>query len=333
MAKKAVHQHYIPQLLLRGFSEGPGGGDSKIWVFRRGVEPFYTSTRNVGGERFFYADPAENPVETELAAREAALSRALVEIRADRRISTDLIPAVCELVGQMAARTKNVRQGFAIAGETTIRDALGAMLGSAKFEREVQTKVAEKLQSQGTSLPPDFISRFTASGMSAFRDDFDRRGGIDRLLDEVDVQRTTQTAQVRMLRERLTSIGDRFQTLHWEVLAAKEAAFILGDVGPIAMRRRKKGARPAVMFSPRHDLIVLPVADSVAVVGGAESYSVEEVNIDRLNSWSVKLSLEFFVSRTNGSRERTLQTVLGSEAECWVTEPRRQYKRRLDRLK
>lgn len=326
MANKTVQQHYVPQLLLRGFSDERDPEEAKVWVFRRQSSPFRASPRNIGGERYFYADPDDSPVEAELAARESVIAKTLAEIRANREIPVGGGAILAELAGQLVARTKNAREGLATAGETTMRDALRYALTPEILQREVKKTVEEKLAAKGIYLPSNILLRLTRGAVPSFLAELEVRGGIDKLLEGVDIPAAAKNAQVQTLLRNLNAIGDRFKTLHWRLSTAKDCSFILGDAGPIAVRRRKKGAKPGVMFSAEHDLLVLPISDSLAIVGGKEAFSLEELNIDRLNASAAKLSAEFFVSRTNQPRDRALHQVLGLDLDSWVKEPRRSYR-------
>jgi hypothetical protein len=329
MANKTVHQHYIPQLLLRGFCTERDPENAKVWVFRRQSAPFLTSTRNIGGERYFYADPDDSSVEADLAEREGVIAKAVAKIRSDRKIPDGYGAILAELAGQMVARTKSVREGLATAGETTMRDALEVALRPEELQRRVKRTVEAKLATQGVHLPPDVLRRITRSAIPSFLAGIKEHGGIERLIEGVDIAATAKNAQVQALSKNLAAVGDRFEALRWRLMTSKDFSFILGDAVPIALKRRKRGAKPGIMFSADHDLLVLPVSDSLAIVGGKGDFSPEELNLDRLNTSTAKLSAEFFVSRTNQPRDRALQQVLGLDLDFWVKEPRRRYRKNL----
>jgi hypothetical protein len=49
-----VNSHYLPQLLLKGFSFRQKGNNFYVHVYRKGCLPFQSTTRGVGTERDFY---------------------------------------------------------------------------------------------------------------------------------------------------------------------------------------------------------------------------------------------------------------------------------------
>lgn len=50
-------QHFIPQALLRGFGVTKGKA-TRVYVFRKGQEPYRSSTEGVAAQRDFYSEPS-----------------------------------------------------------------------------------------------------------------------------------------------------------------------------------------------------------------------------------------------------------------------------------
>lgn len=48
-------QHYIPQCLLKGFKIPGKGKTAKVWVFKKGQQPYISSIKDVAAERYFYS--------------------------------------------------------------------------------------------------------------------------------------------------------------------------------------------------------------------------------------------------------------------------------------
>lgn len=317
MANKTVNQHYLPQLLLRGFAEDMGEKDSPVWVFRNGTQPFRTNPRNVGAERFFYADPDESPLEAELGRRETVLAAVVSAIREERRIPKGSETLLAELVGQMAVRNKHLREGFATAGEITARAAIDAVMEPEQLRRQARKALREKAAEFGVTIPAEQLERVAARFEPDFQEALKPLGGFTGMLDSLDFGAMVKKAQVDVLEEKLLDAGKRFESLRWQLLVGPGQSFVLGDVGPVALARRKRTAKPGVMFSPEHDLIALPLSDSVALVGGLENFGLEEINVERLNAAAAKLSGEFFVARENRPRERQLHSILGKDFKIW----------------
>jgi hypothetical protein len=51
-------QHFIPQALQRGFGVAKGK-KTQVYVFKKGQEPYYSSTEGVAAQRDFYSEPSD----------------------------------------------------------------------------------------------------------------------------------------------------------------------------------------------------------------------------------------------------------------------------------
>jgi hypothetical protein len=74
-------QHFIPQLLQRGFSARQLRKGHQVVVFRRGQQPFQTNTRNSFVEKDFYGPPSAAVVDTLITDEEARLGPFLLLAR------------------------------------------------------------------------------------------------------------------------------------------------------------------------------------------------------------------------------------------------------------
>ena len=50
-------QHFIPQALQRGFGVAKGK-KTQVYVFKKGQEPYHSSTEGVAAQRDFYSEPS-----------------------------------------------------------------------------------------------------------------------------------------------------------------------------------------------------------------------------------------------------------------------------------
>ena len=293
-----------------------------MWVFRGGSEPFPTNPRNIGAERFFYADPDRSSVEADLAGRETLLSTVVGEIRRSCSLPAGSEALLAELVGQLMFRSKNLREGFAIAAEATVRDAFDTVMARKSLRREARKALIREAEKLGMEIPAAALEQMARSSESDLERFLASVGGLTGLLETVDLPKTVKRAQVTALEERLHSVGERLNSLCWRPLITRDCTLVLGDVGPVALARTKKAAKPGAMFSSKHDLIVLPLSDSVALVGGVDDFGVEEVNVERLNAAAARLSSEFLVARANRPQERHLHRILGKDFRVWQEVPR-----------
>lgn len=52
-------QHFIPQLVQRGFAAAKGRKSTQVYVFSKGKQPYLTATDRVAAQRDFYSPPSD----------------------------------------------------------------------------------------------------------------------------------------------------------------------------------------------------------------------------------------------------------------------------------
>ncbi|GKS86101.1 hypothetical protein AVMA1855_18135 [Acidovorax sp. SUPP1855] len=113
-------QHFIPQALQRGFGQAKGK-KTQVYVFKKGSEPYLSSTEGVAAQRDFYSEPSdEETLDDRITKYEKlVLSPAVTALResplgpvdALARYSVgDGMPKLCWLRGR--ARAKRGRSGL-----------------------------------------------------------------------------------------------------------------------------------------------------------------------------------------------------------------------------
>jgi len=92
---------------------------------------------------------------------------------------------------------------------------------------------------------------------------------------------------------------------------------ILGDVGLIAYDKDGDRFKPGMTYNHEgNEYLLLPIDSRTLIVGSINSNHFE-VDDERTNVASSRLSEQFFISSTNSAKELYLYEFLGSEFEKW----------------
>ena len=120
-------QHYIPQVLLRGFGKRGKGKAVQVTVYSRDHGVFTTATDGVAAQRYFYSElPANNETETlddKITVYESWLAKIIAEFR-DTTPGHAVDPAkAAEMVTHLCVRQAHIRDSFASATEQLLHGA------------------------------------------------------------------------------------------------------------------------------------------------------------------------------------------------------------------
>ena len=325
--------HQVPQFLMKGFASriiSKQKGDAVfVWTYRKGIEPFESSTVDVGVEKKFYQEGKLN-VDPEITELEGPFATCLNEIRRspDGYRVTD--STFIEFIVHLTARTKHVRDTF-ISGGGFLADGLLAYLSDnwreyfrryfAKNREEVKDKLEKSLQEKNASAfhkakARQLVNSLTPKAMVQL---IERTGNYDlwfpvvRQYMAAELNDVVKQAHIKSLLSGLVSEPrvEHFQKFYWFVRRSSET-LILGDVCCLFMidsKFKSLGGR-----QDNIQIIYLPIASDCVVVGNIID-ELPSINPSELNEASAKVSRDYFVSKERSPEMIRLQALLGSQSE------------------
>jgi len=330
LMQQTVNQHYLPQLLLRGFGQHDGAKKRKhrkwlVTVCKKGGGPYEDETKNVGVERYFYEKDSNGLVEKALRTREDRYARLIRKILRDKRVDRNQSALLAELFATLAARTKHTRYQFTEIGRTLFDHALEKTVRAdlrkdPAFMQQAVTKTREYLAQSGISVPNHVIGSLVRDNY----DEFMATAGLptmNHLRDIVAFEGMTRDAQAKTLTAKPRDVLYRYQYMEWSIWEGAGQGFILGDGGPIALRESTNEYAPAVFVS-NDDVVrvVLPVDAGHAIIGIPLGANIVPLDVNRLNLSSPKLSREFVVAASAAPLTKELIVAIGEENRCWESE-------------
>jgi hypothetical protein len=101
--------------------------------------------------------------------------------------------------------------------------------------------------------------------------------------------------------------------LIWSVETYPQGTFILGDLGPVAAISESIDLQAPLKAGSSLEYLFLPVSSQYILIGKKEA-GCRDFTPDEINTASVELSREFFVSDSNTEREMNYSLKLGKRS-------------------
>lgn len=314
-------QHFVPRLLLKGFAHRVKGGNYYTFEFRKGAKPHEVNIINVGVARDFYGRTHDSDIEETLSLREAEYASVVQKLR-DGRIDPDQKPLVDDLVTNLIIRTKNVRDGFTEMGSQMF-DSFERVIADAQNRAKVERKIIEgvledpQIKSFLALLPRALRQGIFLQALSVVAPN--PVSTFQKLLQlarpHVDFKQAARGAQLRALAldGALLERRESLKPLLWSIFRLPEGAFVLGDLGPVARFSGCPDLQSPIRSGRTPEAIFLPIAKQCLLVGRPDGVA-ETVDVETVNTASVELSRDLFVSSTNTERELNYLKRLGRQA-------------------
>lgn len=328
-------QHYIPQSVQRAFEALRTGTKSQVLVFRKGKEPYVTSTEGSAAERDFYSNPlvdGEDALDDKITDFENEhLTAMLRELRVTKCGPVDSELAAIT-VAHLAFRTAHLRGSMQTVADNAVeqmkaliddRDAIRRFVGvdAATSDSRLAERVREDLSELGLDAWPqkdrNAIERMV---MFRVRERFD-----DLFLQSQNSLRTALASlgnivpgsiakgHARVLSESLVP-PERvkvLRTLEWEVIPADDAQcpFILPDCVVIASSGSKDYQPFSMLSIEEATTVVMPLSPNQILVGSASPIRIDPAHV---NMGFARCSLEFFISSGQDEGIVGLAELIGS---------------------
>jgi len=152
-------QHYIPQCLLKGFKTPGKGKTAKVWVFKKGQQPYVSSTEDIAAERYFYSGISKDnslTLDDQITQYENKLSE-LINKLCESPIGSSIDPYLAaEVITHLTIRVAHLRDIFSLSFKEIINDSIGIFsdkglirsimgIDNEELPPHIQKQIEEKL--------------------------------------------------------------------------------------------------------------------------------------------------------------------------------------------
>ena len=335
-------QHYLPRFLLRGFSSKTEGEKSFVWYFRKGIDPKEISIRDVALSKSFYGASGIGTLDETITESEQKFGPVIDRLRKEVRVTTKDLPTVIDLVVNIVIRNRYIRK--------TLTDAAGElfeMVGrnisdpqkmanflidafkkdKSEFRERLRSSIRSELSINSPMIEELIIKRVEENAedliqltSAPFSDAIVK--GISKFLTKIEDQgaKSHKEGLEKFFQENEPSIRHRsYSELHWLVKRYNSNDFILGDIGIIEMEVNSRKFCPP-FYKKKVDYVVLFPISHDTLLFGSSTKQLSLPKPDVLNSASVEMSTDFFVSSVNKDRERLYSKKIGSRSTWWDDE-------------
>ncbi len=329
-------QHYIPQVVQRGFEASRSGTRSQVFVFRKGRAPYLTSTEGAAAERDFYSKPQgdeEGALDDMITEFEGDhLAPILQELRSAKGGAVDPELAAV-VVAHLAFRTAHVRDSFAtmtddaLAQFKSILEDCGALrrfagVESLRSNSTIAAAVRDELSKLGSDALPEkarkFLERVIVFRLRERFDDLvghanpEMRAGLAFI--EETLSKAIPNAHARALSTSLVPKArvDALLELEWYVKAAdtQDQHFILPDSVAVGRTAASGSLKPfAMLDSTEAAVVIMPLSSRQLLIGstGATSIVGPDINLQLAQS-----SLDFFISSKRDPFTQEIAEAIGT---------------------
>lgn len=329
-------QHYIPRLLLKGFSCRTDGEKDFVWYFRKGKCPKEVSIRDVALSKGFYGNTGATSLDEKITSKEQQYGETIGQLRKCNKIIDSDIPMIVDFVVNLITRTNHFRVGLTNAYGGFVEMFRRNLSNPQKFTNiliesveqnkdEFQNTVRKAVQNNlGAKNPAieELAIRYAEERVGELASKLSGKGPqimeqmFTQFLDGLKKEGTKahQNSLSKFINQDNTSERyKQYSKLEWSVKGYPPNTFILGDVGVLGIEA-DSGSFFHPIFNKSNDFtIILPISHDSLLIGGTSAESSLPVP-NEININAVEMSIDFFVSSDNNQREREYKDRIGNRA-------------------
>lgn len=328
-------QHYIPQVLLRGFSSDHGGKRRRSWVYKGGRPPYSSSILDIAAQRYFYSDLGQGTSERlddRITHYENRLGKLLSKLReaADGQSVDALVSA--EVVAHLSIRGAYLREIFS-SGVHELLEGASSRLSDLETARNIlgvdehanKSLLANRIDGEldklkdwlPSGLPVLLIRRII---LHSIREDF---GNLyEQVLPSIgeafrqlacEIPAVLRGGHAKALVPGMAPDNRVYDlaNLSWHVYQSS-TALILPDCVAIGIEKCQTAAQPYLLAKVDSiAAIMLPITSSQILIG-CPLDAAFRFDASQFNSHAARCSTVFFVSSENSEALRTLAGGIGS---------------------
>lgn len=346
------NQHYIPQLLQRGFSaKVTRSGRHQVMVFRKGRAPHLAGTANTFVSRDFYGRPDVSSLDGTITDLEGSLTSFMEKVRAisgrtwlgqstQAAALIHLLSIRIRWIRQFAGEAASVAIEHVVAQAATPEGKVQLLIDQCRkepnyladeLERNVSKKLGRaigrnerrKLRAATHHLLANPARMAELLGNSSALPFAQLRSSLPEIMAQAH-----SGALSRVLAEKQTQFRDYLASLDWEVVPTSER-LVLGDCGPLYFDLTGQAIGPLGGGRREESAgLLLPVASGCLLVGVSKPQAVNP-GVGEINAALAGWSHEAFIAATCDDELRGLHASLGwlltghvrSQAEEFLLEP------------
>ncbi len=326
-------QHFIPQLLQRGFEASKTGKHSQVWVFRKGQAAYKSSTEGVAAQRHFYSEPSrdEDALDNIITQYEKDVLSSAVDGLRNAPLGRVEPEVAASVVSHLSIRAAFMRGTFtdmakkfldhmsqALASNESTRTYLGidCVSRESKFDKTID----ENLAVDAAMLPE--VARQRLGRMVKFRvrehfnADFENMADLFGKYTEIIagvMPGAIENGHIRLLEKELVpqKRTERLKSLHWKLVQApKSSHVILPDCLALASDHADLSQLIPYTLADDDALtgVLMPVSSTRLLVGSRADVVIDW---ETLNSALAQSSLDFFISSLNDEKMTELAKQIG----------------------
>lgn len=326
-------QHYIPQLLLRGFGRSGGGKSTQVWVYSATRGKYRSATEGVGAQREFYSEPATASgtvtLDDQITDHEQQLGPGIEALRRlDPESEVDAREAA-EMVAHLTIRVSHIREVFSSAFIDmldSVEDRLldpGALMKYLKLRENPPGKIVRD------GIRSVWVERRTELVRSGYSQDRFERWMLDEIRSKGDGLLADSTPLVSVLmaemRRRAAEVMREshkralaktlvpeprvtvLKALEWTVQAGPPLGCILPDCVAVAMLDGGDCLPLVFADSDRISSVAMPLCHDKMLVGDRRGKAVEIVP----EPMFAAACWDFFVAREDDADHDAAMPLLG----------------------
>ncbi len=321
-------QHFIPRFLQKGFASRSIGGETFVWVFRKGVSPYNPNINNVGVEGYFYSEGEDTEVDDSITEAEGQFANLIDQLRTE---STARVPGtlVANLIAHLEIRTKHLRESALLASEYFTSRILGFVADDGPYVDRLEKRLLSDKSALRAALTEEFAKRgmplhfvepaLTMAAprlpamMPGIRAELAKIAQIVRQRLPNTLEKSAKSAHINLLRKNVSpeQRAQRYAALQYAVLELPGSGFVLGDS---IVLFRVSGQRRYKAFPDKDDVleaVFLPLSSERILMGapGATFALPPE-----LKQGIARCSMDHFIASENTQDNRDLHIQVGEDA-------------------
>jgi hypothetical protein len=331
-------QHFIPQALQKGFGSAKGK-KTQVYVFKKGQEPYLSSTEGVAAQRDFYSEPSEEKsLDDRITTYEGdVLAPAVAALRESPagRFDSHIAAAV---VLHLSIRSAFVRGSLSVAAT----ELLGHFAGQMRSDGTARVLLGlDSLDSESmlvTSIEEDIISRFALMPESARKAlaklaHFRAREKFPQMFPDLAALVLQQfqillgrmpeligNSHSRALDRDLVPAArlERLRAMGWQIIEVQPPShFVLPDCLALGCKTADFTEMEPYWLLNDEELagVVMPVSSSKVLVG---CLGTAQVDVDSLNRSFSQCSLDFIISSQADAQTAGDAKFIGAKVSMYV---------------
>lgn len=329
-------QHYIPQVLLKGFSSDPEAKSPQIFVYSRQRGVYKTNTRDTAAEREFYSPiiEGERTLDDSITEYEGELAQSLAILKQSLSVPAESSMAA-SVVAHLAIRNHHTRQTFEQAGTQMIR-AIGDRMQDTSWVRKemgfdkpfaqsaMKQGIRRMLQQKFPLLSATALQQMEAMALPIISASFDKfhksqMGEITRLTDHLQdsMGEMVKDSHAKALGKSLAPEPriEKLSCLKWTVTSARA---VLPDCVTIGVSA--DGNAVPYILSNDEDLqmVFMPLAKDLVLLGVTGSGL--PLSLARMEEWCAGCSADFFIASERCEGLAQLTKLIGTRSKELVTD-------------